>query len=155
MHMLLLRVASRTAQQLDPPPPLPPAAMLAGQTIIIRNKSFTDLGEGVLPFAIAAQVLSKNSISGEQTKDTLEIFSVSSAVGTNYGENLRGREWGVVSTLPDSFRYFHFENSNEGSRNTHNVCKFQNGKPRFTLRLYHSNFSIFHYCLLICFYTQN
>lgn len=104
--------------------------------MVVGDESFADVSEGVFPLATAVEVLGKDVVGGEQAKDALEVLRVAAAVWTNGGEDLGGGERSVATASPDGVGDLHAEDGNEGHRDTHHVCKFQNGKSRFVLRPY-------------------
>ena len=92
-----------------------------GYIFAIGNEGFTDISEGVLPFATAAEVLNKDVIASEQAENALKVVSVTTAMGTNASDNLGGGERSVGTTMPDGIGDLEVDGGNERHGDTHHV----------------------------------
>jgi len=69
-----------------------------GEALVVGDKRFADVGEGILAFA-GGEVLLEDAVAGEDAEEALEVLGV--AGGEDAGEDLGGGEGGVGSGVPD------------------------------------------------------
>lgn len=69
-----------------------------GETLLVSDKRFADVGEGVLAFA-GVDVLLEDAVAGEDAEESLEVLGV--AGGEDAGEDLGGRDGDVGAGVPD------------------------------------------------------
>lgn len=69
-----------------------------GEALLVGDKRFADVGEGVLAFA-GVDVLVEDAVAGEDAEEALEVLGV--AGGEDAGEDLGGGDGGVGAGVPD------------------------------------------------------
>lgn len=78
-------------------------------------------------------MLGEDAVTGEHTKEALEVFGVA-AGGEDTCEDLGGGEGSVGARLPDGVGNVEADDGVEGHGDANHVGEFQNGQPRLLSR---------------------